>query len=175
MCTIFFPNTWLKLSHHYRMTRRGARRLAGGNTESLTQSINEVILQDCHSLYIEGDDCLLNMGEDLGISIEPPRKKINIMLIGIYFIAPFLSNLWLLFCIRAIIILFNDYWLAEIIDLINIWKQIVRKTDFDWSSRLSSAKYKMKQSNFKTEFKGNQHAHLTRSRRTETVIITTVI
>ncbi|KAL5246482.1 hypothetical protein ACHWQZ_G018636 [Mnemiopsis leidyi] len=64
------------------MTRRSARRLAGGNTESLTQSINEVILQDCHSLYIEGDDSLINIGEDLGLSIEPPRKKINIMLIG---------------------------------------------------------------------------------------------
>ena len=64
------------------MTRRGARRLAGGNTESLTQSINEVILQDVHSLYIEGDDSLLNVGEDLGLSVEPPRKKINIMLIG---------------------------------------------------------------------------------------------
>ena len=64
------------------MTRRSARKLAGGNTESLTQSINEVILQDCHSLYIEGDDSLINIGEDLGLSIEPPRKKINIMLIG---------------------------------------------------------------------------------------------
>ena len=64
------------------MTRRGARRLQGGNTESLTQSINEIILQDCHSLYIEGEDSLLSIGEDLGITIEPPRKKINIMLIG---------------------------------------------------------------------------------------------
>ena len=33
----------------------------------------------------------------------------------------------------------------------------------------------MKQSNFETEFKGNQHVHLTRSRRTETVIITNVV
>ena len=64
------------------MTRRGATRLARGNTETLTQSINEVILQECHNLYIDGDDSLINIGEELGLSIEPPRKKINIMLIG---------------------------------------------------------------------------------------------
>lgn len=62
--------------------RGGARRIASGNTESLTQSMNEVILQDCHALYIEGDDSLLSIGEDLELQIEPPRKKINIMLIG---------------------------------------------------------------------------------------------
>ena len=64
------------------MTRRGATRLARGNTETLTQSINEVILQDCHNLYTDGDDSLINIGEALAVSIEPPRKKINIMLIG---------------------------------------------------------------------------------------------
>ena len=64
------------------MTRRGATRLARGNTETLTQSINEVILQECHNLYTDGDDSLINIGEELGLSIEPPRKKINIMLIG---------------------------------------------------------------------------------------------
>ena len=70
------------------MTRRGARRIAGGNTESLTQSINEVILQECHGLYVEGEDSLINIGDDLGLAVEPPRKKINIMLIGMFKCSP---------------------------------------------------------------------------------------
>jgi len=64
------------------MSRRAAKRVAAGNVDSLTVSLNEQILADCHSLYVDTDDSLMAIGAELGLAIEPPRKKINIMLIG---------------------------------------------------------------------------------------------
>jgi GTPase SAR1 family protein len=45
-------------------------------------STNEAILKECHSIYTNPDNGLVDLAENLGLKILAPRKKINILLIG---------------------------------------------------------------------------------------------
>ncbi|XP_063603644.1 uncharacterized protein LOC134779417, partial [Penaeus indicus] len=58
------------------------KRSAVNTAESATVSVNEKILRECHSLYTEPDNGLVAIGESLGLKLLPPRKKINVMLMG---------------------------------------------------------------------------------------------
>lgn len=50
--------------------------------DSSTQSINEKILKECHTLYIDPDNGLVKIAESLGLTLLAPRKKISVLLIG---------------------------------------------------------------------------------------------
>jgi ribosome biogenesis GTPase A len=52
------------------------------SADDVTMSINERILRDCHSLYTDPKDGLVSIAHDVGIELNVPRKKINILLIG---------------------------------------------------------------------------------------------
>jgi len=50
--------------------------------EQATLSINERILKECHTLYIEPDNGLIRMAQEVGLNLLAPRKKITVLLIG---------------------------------------------------------------------------------------------
>lgn len=56
----------------------------GGATsvEDAIMRVDERILRDCHSLYTDSKDGLVNVAREVGIELIVPRKKINILLIG---------------------------------------------------------------------------------------------
>ncbi|ROT71653.1 hypothetical protein C7M84_010012 [Penaeus vannamei] len=64
------------------MSGKMKQRSAVNTAESATVSVNEKILRECHSLYTEPDNGLVAIGESLGLKLLPPRKKINVMLMG---------------------------------------------------------------------------------------------
>ncbi|KAK8398570.1 hypothetical protein O3P69_004019 [Scylla paramamosain] len=64
------------------MSGKIKQRNAANTSESATTSVNEKILKRCHSLYTDSENGLVNIGESLGMKILPPRKKINVMLMG---------------------------------------------------------------------------------------------
>jgi len=64
------------------MSGRGKNRGTANNLENATTSVNERILKECHTLYMDPENGLLTIAETLGLKLLPPRKKITIMLIG---------------------------------------------------------------------------------------------
>lgn len=64
------------------MSGKVKQRSAANTSEAATTSVNEKILKRCHSLYTETENGLVGIGESLGMKILPPRKKINVMLMG---------------------------------------------------------------------------------------------
>jgi len=58
------------------------QRSAANTAENATTSVNEKILKECHNLYTDPENGLVAIGESLGLSLLPPRKKINVMLMG---------------------------------------------------------------------------------------------
>ena len=79
------------------------QRSAVNTSETSTMSINEKILKECHDLYVDEEKgsrhsvdtyiCiimiislfivgLIILGEEVGLSLLAPRKKITILLIG---------------------------------------------------------------------------------------------
>ncbi|XP_050719227.1 uncharacterized protein LOC126999965 [Eriocheir sinensis] len=64
------------------MSGKVKQRSAANTSESATTSVNERILKRCHSLYTDQENGLVGIGESLGMKILPPRKKINVMLMG---------------------------------------------------------------------------------------------
>ena len=50
--------------------------------EQGTLSINERILKECHTLYIEPNNGLIRMAQEVGLHLLAPRKKITVLLIG---------------------------------------------------------------------------------------------
>ncbi|XP_042864549.1 uncharacterized protein LOC122248540 [Penaeus japonicus] len=64
------------------MSGKMKHRSAANTAESATVSVNEKILRECHILYTDPDNGLVAIGESLGLKLLPPRKKINVMLMG---------------------------------------------------------------------------------------------
>lgn len=64
------------------MSSRAKQRNAANSADSATLSVNERILRDCHSLYVDPDNGLVKIAESLGQQLLPPRKKIVVLLIG---------------------------------------------------------------------------------------------
>lgn len=52
------------------------------NAERSAVSVGERILRECHSLYGHPETGLVNIASKLGLHLLPPRKKINVMLMG---------------------------------------------------------------------------------------------
>lgn len=50
--------------------------------DAATITTNEKILKECHNLYTDADNGLVTIGQSLGLKLLPPRKKINVMLMG---------------------------------------------------------------------------------------------
>ena len=63
------------------MTKKGA---SAASTDDVVMSVNERILRDCHNLYTDPKDGLILIARDVDIELLPPRKKINVLLIGIW-------------------------------------------------------------------------------------------
>ena len=61
------------------MTKKGA---SAASTDDVVMSVNERILRDCHNLYTDPKDGLILIARDVDIELLPPRKKINVLLIG---------------------------------------------------------------------------------------------
>jgi len=61
------------------MTKKGA---TASSADDVVMSANERILRDCHTIYTDPKDGLITIARDVGIDLLPPRKKINVLLIG---------------------------------------------------------------------------------------------
>ncbi|KAK3867890.1 hypothetical protein Pcinc_026687 [Petrolisthes cinctipes] len=64
------------------MSGKVKHRTAANTAEAATVTVNEKILKECHNLYTDADNGLVTIGESLGLKLLPPRKKINVMLMG---------------------------------------------------------------------------------------------
>ncbi|XP_067931204.1 sarcalumenin-like [Watersipora subatra] len=64
------------------MSGKLKQRSTSNSTNSSIVSVNEKILKECHSLYMEGDKGLVTTANDLDLSLLAPRKKITVLLIG---------------------------------------------------------------------------------------------
>lgn len=64
------------------MSGKVKQRTSANAADSATQSVNEKILRECHSLYTEPDNGLVKIAESLNLSLLAPRKKITVLLIG---------------------------------------------------------------------------------------------
>lgn len=58
------------------------RATANAGIESATTTVNERILKECHHLYTDAENGLVESAANLGLKLLAPRKKISIMLIG---------------------------------------------------------------------------------------------
>ncbi|XP_069194344.1 uncharacterized protein [Procambarus clarkii] len=65
-----------------RMSGKVKQRSAANTAEAATVTVNEKILKECHDLYTDPDNGLVAIGTSLGLKLLPPRKKINVMLMG---------------------------------------------------------------------------------------------
>eukprot|EP00093_Oithona_nana_P015071 15071.XXX_797237_791838_1 [CDS] Oithona nana genome sequencing. len=63
-------------------TKMKQRDVANQKASQATLSVNERILKECHHLYTEADNGLIEMASNLDMKLLAPRKKITIMLIG---------------------------------------------------------------------------------------------
>eukprot|EP00794_Sanderia_malayensis_P014033 gene14034-15492_t len=66
-------------------TGHSKARASANTTDNAGISVNEKILRDCHSLYIDKtspEKGLVDIAESVGISLLAPRKKITVMLMG---------------------------------------------------------------------------------------------
>ncbi|XP_042242161.1 uncharacterized protein LOC121879567 [Homarus americanus] len=64
------------------MSGKLKHRNAANTAEAATVTVNEKILKECHNLYTDAENGLVAIGESLGLKLLPPRKKINVMLMG---------------------------------------------------------------------------------------------
>ncbi|CAG5116181.1 unnamed protein product, partial [Candidula unifasciata] len=64
------------------MSGKVKSRSSANAADSATQSLNERILKECHSLYIDPENGLVKIAESLGLHLLAPRKKITVLLIG---------------------------------------------------------------------------------------------
>lgn len=64
------------------MSGRVKQRNAANSADLATLSVNERILKDIHSLYADPDKGLVSIVSDLDVTIQAPRKKVVVMLIG---------------------------------------------------------------------------------------------
>ncbi|KAK3085120.1 hypothetical protein FSP39_024715 [Pinctada imbricata] len=64
------------------MSGKVKQRSSANAADSATQSVNEKILRECHSLYTDPENGLIKIAESLGLTLLAPRKKINVLLIG---------------------------------------------------------------------------------------------
>ena len=60
------------------MTKKGIAT----SVEDAVIRVDERILRDCHNLYMDPKDGLVNIAREVEIEMVAPRKKINILLIG---------------------------------------------------------------------------------------------
>ena len=63
-------------------TKVRQRDLANQKASSATLTVNERILKECHKLYADTDNGLVEIATNLNMKLLAPRKKITIMLIG---------------------------------------------------------------------------------------------
>merc|ERR1712020_54214 len=52
------------------------------SAQSATLTVNERILKECHQLYMDPENGLVEIASNLDLKLLAPRKKISIMLIG---------------------------------------------------------------------------------------------
>jgi len=64
------------------MSGKVRQKTAANVAESVTLSLNERILKECHTLYTEPDNGLIQIAASVGLSLLAPRKKISVLLIG---------------------------------------------------------------------------------------------
>lgn len=64
------------------MSGKVRQKTSANAADSTTQSTNEKILKECHSLYTDPESGLVKIAESLGVSLLAPRKKITVLLIG---------------------------------------------------------------------------------------------
>ncbi|XP_071179595.1 uncharacterized protein [Mytilus edulis] len=64
------------------MSGKVRQRTSANAADSATQSVNEKILKECHSLYTEPENGMVKIAEGLGLSLLAPRKKITVLMIG---------------------------------------------------------------------------------------------
>ncbi|XP_060560459.1 uncharacterized protein LOC132720355 isoform X2 [Ruditapes philippinarum] len=64
------------------MSGKLRQKTSANAADSTTQSINEKILRECHSLYTDPDSGLVKIAENLDVTLLAPRKKITVLLIG---------------------------------------------------------------------------------------------
>ena len=64
------------------MSGKVKQRTSANAADSATQSVNEKILRECHSLYTDPDNGMVKIAESLGLSLLAPRKKISVLMIG---------------------------------------------------------------------------------------------
>ncbi|KAF6028038.1 hypothetical protein EB796_002719 [Bugula neritina] len=64
------------------MSGKLKQRNAANSSDASTTTVNEKILKECHSLYIESEKGLVKTAKDLGLNLLAPRKKITVLLIG---------------------------------------------------------------------------------------------
>ncbi|KAM3821601.1 EH domain-containing protein 3-like isoform 2-T2 [Vipera latastei] len=58
--------------------REAANPAVGGGTESVT----ERVLREAHSLYVHPGQGLVTIGERLGLTLLPPRRRVTVMVMG---------------------------------------------------------------------------------------------
>ncbi|XP_032092583.1 uncharacterized protein LOC116522086 isoform X3 [Thamnophis elegans] len=58
--------------------REAANPAVGGGTESVT----ERVLREAHSLYVQQGHGLVSIGERLGLTLLPPRRRVTVMVMG---------------------------------------------------------------------------------------------
>eukprot|EP00118_Oscarella_pearsei_P005879 m.26996 g.26996 ORF g.26996 m.26996 type:complete len:448 (+) comp29636_c0_seq3:177-1520(+) len=62
------------------MSRR--TRSSAHAPENVTMTLNERILKDCHSFYVDEERGLVSIAKQLELTLFAPKKKINVLLIG---------------------------------------------------------------------------------------------
>lgn len=64
------------------MSGKVRQKTAANVAESVTLSLNERILKECHTLYIDPENGLIQIAASVGLTLLAPRKKISVLLIG---------------------------------------------------------------------------------------------
>ncbi|XP_048854699.1 uncharacterized protein si:dkey-98f17.5 [Brienomyrus brachyistius] len=57
-------------------------RLVANPLDSAISNPSELILRECHDLYIDDENGLVKIADSLGLRLLPPRKKIFVMILG---------------------------------------------------------------------------------------------
>lgn len=58
------------------------KKQGGTNFEALTQTIEEKILKTVHDIYTKERDGLVTIGQGVKVELQPPRKKVSVMICG---------------------------------------------------------------------------------------------
>ena len=79
----FFISNQLEYFEILTWKKMVGKKGAAAHSDDVVMSVNERILRDCHNVYTDPKDGLVNIAKEVGIDdILAPRKKINILLIG---------------------------------------------------------------------------------------------